>query len=251
MPMTTAINTDDTALALDERVASLDWPMIREAMDDSGYATLAPILTQDECHDLRALYDDSDDDRRFRSRIEMARYRFGEGEYKYFASPLPGAIQTLRMAFYPQLAMIANGWMERLGDATRYPADLSSLLEQCHAAGQTKPTPLLLRYEAGGYNCLHQDLYGEIAFPFQVLFVLSERDVDYTGGESLLVEQRPRGQSRGYVVTLRQGAALIFPTHHRPLAGTRGSYRANMRHSVSTVTSGLRYSLGLIFHDAR
>jgi len=245
MTITTAI---DTELALEERIASLDWPAIRETMDDRGYATLPPILTQDECHDLRALYDD---DRRFRSHIDMARFRFGEGEYKYFARPLPDAIQMLRMAFYPQLATIANGWMEWLGAATRYPADLSSFLDQCHTAGQSKPTPLLLRYEAGGYNCLHQDLYGEIAFPFQVLFVLSEREVEYSGGESLLVEQRPRGQSRGYVVTLRQGAALIFPTHHRPLAGTRGYYRANIRHGVSTVTSGLRYSLGLIFHDAR
>lgn len=243
--MTTTINSQTT---LEERILSLDWSMVQQAMDDTGYASLPPVLTPDECRELRALYED---DRHFRSRIDMARHRFGEGEYKYFARPLPDTIQALRTAFYPPLAAIANEWMERLGDTTRYPADLPSFLERCQVAGQSKPTPLLLRYEAGGYNCLHQDLYGTVAFPFQVLIVLSEREVEYTGGESLLVEHRPRAQSRGYVVTLRQGAALIFPTHHRPLAGTRGYYRAGMRHGVSTVTAGLRYSLGLIFHDAQ
>jgi hypothetical protein len=243
--MATTISRPTT---IEERIESFDWPALQQAMDDTGYATMPPLLTPDECRDLRALYDE---DRHFRSRIDMARHRFGLGEYKYFAAPLPPVIQELRAAFYPHLAAIANRWMDRLGDDVRYPPDLSGFLDRCHAHGQTKPTPLLLRYEAGGYNCLHQDLYGAVAFPFQVLVVLSQRDVAYTGGEVLLVEQRPRAQSRGYVITLNQGEALIFPTHHRPLAGTHGYYRAGLRHGVSTVTSGIRYSLGIIFHDAQ
>ena len=245
MTKTTAI---DTELALDELVASLDWPMIRETMDDKGYAALPPILTQDECHDLRALYDD---DRRFRSHIDMARFRFGEGEYKYFARPLPGAIQTLRMAFYPQLAAIANGWMERLGNATRYSADLSSFLEQCHAVGQTKPTPLLLRYEAGGYNCLHQDLYGEHVFPLQIAILLSEPGRDFTGGEFVMTEQRPRMQSRPMVVPLGKGDGVVFAVNHRPVQGKKSVYRVNLRHGVSRLHSGSRHTLGIIFHEAK
>jgi hypothetical protein len=244
----TMITMSDRPTTIEERIASFDWAAVRQTMDESGYATLPPLLSKEECHAVRALYAD---DRRFRSRVDMARHRFGLGEYKYFASPLPALVQQLRAAFYLHLAAIANGWMEALGDDVRYPPDLPGFLDRCHAAGQDKPTPLLLRYEAGGYNCLHQDLYGAVAFPFQVLIVLSAREVEYTGGESLLVEQRPRAQSRGYAIALQQGQPLIFPTHHRPLAGTRGYYRAAMRHGVSTITSGLRSSLGIIFHDAK
>ncbi|MGI8826721.1 MAG: 2OG-Fe(II) oxygenase [Chloroflexota bacterium] len=240
--------TTATTPTLAERIESLNWDTTEQAMGDTGYATLPPLLTADECGALRALYDEPQN---FRSRVDMERHRFGRGEYQYFAAPLPPAIQEMRTAFYPHLAKIANGWMEKLGDDVRYPAGLSSFLDRCHAAGQTKPTPLLLRYRAGGYNCLHQDLYGAVAFPFQVIIALSERGEEYTGGELLLVEQRPRAQSRGYVITLEQGAALIFPTHHRPLEGSRGYHRFGMRHGVSTVTCGIRYSLGLIFHDAQ
>jgi hypothetical protein len=176
----------------------------------------------------------------------MARFRFGVGEYQYFASPLPAIVQTLREELYARLAPIANRWA-----AGAYPPTLEAFLRKCHAAGQTRPTPLLLTYSAGGYNCLHQDLYGDLAFPLQVVFVLSRRDVDYSGGEFLLVEQRPRAQSRGHALAIEQGAGVIFATSHRPVAGSRGTYHVVMRHGVSTIRSGARMSLGIIFHDAK
>jgi uncharacterized protein len=231
-----------------EQSRQLDWDALEHMLDEHGYATLPALLTPHECRDLIELYRDES---KFRSRIDMARHRFGIGEYQYLTYPLPPLVQELREALYPHLASIAQRWEERLGSAVIYPEDLSSFLQQCHARGQTKPTPLLLWYEAGGYNCLHQDLYGEVAFPFQMVFVLNQRGVDYVGGESLLIEQRPRAQSLGRVITLEQGEGLIFPTHHRPVAGTRGWYRANVRHGVSPLTSGFRYSLGIIFHDAK
>jgi uncharacterized protein len=239
-------------------VSAIDWVAAEAALDRDGFARLPVMLSADECGSLAALYWD---DTRFRSRIDMTRFRFGVGEYKYFAAPLPPIVQTLREELYPHLAAVANRWMVRLKpDATRskpdatcpaYPATLDAFLKKCHAAGQKRPTPLLLTYSAGGYNCLHQDLYGDVAFPLQVVFVLSQRDVDYTGGELLLVEQRPRAQSRGHAVAIDRGAAVIFATNHRPAAGTRGDYRVAMRHGVSTVTSGRRMSLGVIFHDAK
>jgi uncharacterized protein len=231
-----------------KRISRFDWNALEHAIDENGFATMPPTLTPQESRALIELYQDES---KFRTRIDMARHRFGIGEYKYFAYPLPPLVQELREALYPHLASVANRWMDLLGTNISYPEELSSFLQLCHDHGQSRPTPLLLRYEAGGYNCLHQDLYGNVAFPFQVLFVLNQLNVDYTGGESLLIEQRPRAQSLGRVITLEQGEGLIFPTHHRPIAGTRGWYRANVRHGVSPLTSGLRYTLGVIFHDAK
>ena len=231
-----------------ERLAGLDWEAIERSLWDSGWSRTAPLLTAEECGDLVDLYAD---DRRFRSRIDMARYRFGLGEYKYFAEPLPPLVAALRAEAYPRLAPIANRWDSALGGRGKaYPEDLERFLAVCAEHGQTKPTPLLLQYGPGGYNCLHQDLYGALAFPLQLTCVLSRRGTDYTGGESLLVEQRPRAQSRGDVIVLEQGEALIFTTRHRPVRGARGCYRAMLRHGVSRVLSGRRYSLGVIFHNA-
>jgi uncharacterized protein len=220
----------------------------QEELETAGWARTGPVLSARQCADLVQLYAD---EARFRSRIDMARYRFGVGEYKYFASPLPPLVQQLREACYPALAAIANRWQEALGQPQWYPPTLAEFLEQCHRAGQTKPTPLLLRYEAGGYNCLHQDLYGDVAFPLQMTCLLSRPGLDFTGGEFLLVEQRPRAQSRGEAIALEQGEMVIFTTRHRPVQGVRGYYRVVMRHGVSTVTSGVRLTLGVIFHDAR
>ena len=230
-----------------ERLASLDWKAIEGSLWEHGCARTSVLLTADECAELVALYRD---DGRFRSRVDMARYRFGLGEYKYFAPPLPAVVESLRVHAYPRLAPIASRWMEALGSRERFPPDLKSLLDRCARRGQTKPTPLLLYYEAAGYNCLHQDLYGDVVFPLQLTCLLSRRGKDFEGGEFLLVEQRPRAQSRGEVVPLEQGEAVIFATRYRPVAGTRGHYRANLRHGVSRVLSGSRYSLGVIFHNA-
>ena len=230
------------------RLTGLDWAAVEHSLWDLGYAKTPPILTPDECADLVALYAD---DTRFRSRVDMARYRFGLGEYKYFAAPLPPLVQALRAHAYPPLAAVANRWEAALGSTRRYPGDLTGLLALCADHGQTKPTPLLLRYETGGYNCLHQDLYGDVAFPLQNTGFLSRRDVDYTGGEFLLVEQRPRAQSRGEAITTEQGELVIFTTRHRPIRGARGYVRATMRHGVSRLLSGRRYTLGVIFHDAK
>ena len=233
---------------LRERLTALDWSGIERSLWAWGWAKTPPLLTPDECAELVALYDD---EARFRSRIDMARYRFGVGEYKYFGAPLPPLVDTLRMHAYPPLAAVANQWQVALGDPDLFPGDLASLLRRCHKRGQTKPTPLLLRYEAGGYNCLHQDLYGDVVFSLQLTCFLSRRGVDYEGGDFLLVEQRPRAQSRGESIATEQGEILIFTTRHRPVEGSRGVYRAAMRHGVSRIRSGLRYTLGVIFHDAK
>lgn len=229
------------------RIGRLEWDRIRRAIDEQGYATIGGLLSGEECAGLVDLYGN---DRRFRSRIDMARLRFGVGEYKYFADPLPPLVQALRASLYPKLVPLANRWLSELGGGDPFPPELGGFLEVCRRSGQTKPTPLILRYQAGGYNCLHQDLYGEVAFPLQLTCALSRRDLDYRGGEFLLVEQRPRAQSRGHAITLEQGEAVIFATRFRPVAGRREYYRANLRHGVSRLHSGMRYSLGVIFHDA-
>jgi hypothetical protein len=236
------------ATALTSGVARLDWEAIADELNAYGCARIGPLLKPQQCRALAHLYSEEPP---FRSRIVMARHGFGRGEYKYFAYPLPPAINELRNALYPPLAGIANRWNERMGIDVRYPAEHGEFLQRCHAAGQTKPTPLLLQYAAGDYNCLHQDLYGEHVFPLQIAILLSEPGADFTGGEFVLTEQRPRMQSRAEVVPLRQGGGVIFPVHHRPVAGTRGDYRVNMRHGVSRLRSGQRHTLGIIFHDAR
>lgn len=219
---------------------------LAETLDRQGYATL-PLLDSATCRTLASLYED---DARFRSRVVMQRYRYGRGEYKYFAYPLPDIVAELRAALYPPLARIANAWRSILKEDAQFPPTLDGFLAACHAAGQTRPTPLLLRYTEGDYNCLHQDLYGALVFPLQVTVLLSAPGTDFTGGEFVLVEQRPRAQSRTEVVPLAQGEAVVFPVHHRPVAGTRGYHRVTMRHGVSRVRSGLRQTLGIIFHDA-
>ena len=230
------------------RVAALDWEAIAAGLDDHGCALARSLLASVECTALAANYDA---DARFRSRIVMARHGFGRGEYKYFAYPLPEPVATLRRALYPRLAAIANRWNEQMGIGVRYPDDLAAWLARCHAAGQTRPTPLLLRYAAGDYNCLHQDVYGEHVFPLQVAILLSQPGRDFTGGEFVLTEQRPRMQSRVEVVPLQAGDGVIFPVHHRPVQGTRGVYRVTMRHGVSRLRDGRRHTLGVIFHDAQ
>jgi hypothetical protein len=228
---------------------NLDWTAIGQSLDERGYgSSSSPVLTRAQCQELAGLYDD---DQRFRSRIDMARYRFGEGEYKYFANPLPPIVSALRRALYPRLAVVANRWMEHLAERERYPATLDAFLERCASRGQSKPTPLMLRYTTGGYNCLHQDVYGEVAFPLQAVVFLSEPGVDYEGGEFLLVEQRPRAQSMGDFVPAQQGGLAIFTTRVRPVRGSRGYYRAQMRHGVTRVHRGRRFTLGIIFHDAK
>ena len=229
------------------RVSARDWTGIGTALDADGFAVVEGLLDAGECHDLALLYPD---DTRFRSHIHMARHGFGRGEYKYFAYPLPELIGALRSALYPQLATIANRWNERLGEATRFPLDHAAFVKRCHDAGQTRPTPLLLKYVAGDYNCLHQDLYGTHVFPLLVAFLLSEPGEDFAGGEFVITEQRPRMQSRASVVPLRRGDAVVFAVHHRPVQGTRGTYRVNLRHGVSAVRGGNRHTLGIIFHDA-
>jgi hypothetical protein len=227
---------------------AVDWAAIAAALDDHGCAILQGALSPAACAAMAALYTQDD---LFRSRVTMARHGFGRGEYKYFAPPLPPAVARLREAFYPPLAAIANRWNARLGEDVRYPKSLRAFLARCHAAGQTRPTPLLLRYEAGDYNCLHQDIYGTHVFPLQVAFLLSWPRRDFSGGEFVLTEQRPRMQSRVEVVPLAQGDAVIFPVRHRPVRGTRRDYRVAMRHGVSRLHSGHRMTLGLIFHDAQ
>jgi catechol 2,3-dioxygenase-like lactoylglutathione lyase family enzyme len=238
----------DVEQGLKQRLDRFDWQAMKTQLREMGYCKTPPLLAPDECEALIRLYPD---DIRFRSRIEMSRYRFGEGEYKYFADPLPPLVQTLRSHTYPPLAAVANEWMAALRKPTRYPDTLPAFLDQCRAAGQTRPTPLLLRYESGGYNCLHQDLYGEVAFPLQLTCFLSRPDDDYTGGAFLLVEQRPRAQSRAEAITPAQGEMVIFATQHRPVQGKRGYHRTTMRHGVSRVTSGRRYTLGIIYHNAQ
>ena len=230
-----------------ERVAAVDWREVASSLDERGYATTAALLTTEQCRGLAALYDR---DEAFRSRVIMQAHGFGRGEYRYLRYPLPGPVEALRRAIYPRLAPIANRWRERLREEGRFPPALAAYLKECHAAGQERPTPLILKYEAGDYNCLHQDLYGDLVFPLQLTVLLSAPEDDFTGGEFLLVEQRPRAQSKGEVVPLRQAEAVIFPVHHRPVEGTRGPYRVTMRHGVSRLRSGRRFTLGIIFHDA-
>jgi len=240
-------HAEDGAVPIEARVAGVAWPALAADLDTHGCAVTGKLLDDGECAALAASYAD---DVAFRSRVVMARHGFGRGEYKYFAYPLPPPVAALRAALYPRLAAIANRWHAALGAAARFPPDHATYLETCHRAGQTRPTPLLLRYETGDYNCLHQDLYGELVFPLQVAFLLSEPGEDFTGGEFVLTEQRPRMQSRAEVVPLRQGEGVIFPVNHRPVAGDRGTYRVAMRHGVSRLRGGSRFTLGIIFHDA-
>lgn len=219
----------------------------RDALDEQGYVVLPRLLDARTCRTLIANYSD---EARFRSRIVMARHNFGRGEYQYFNYPLPPTVQRLREALYDALGPIANAWSARLGRATHYPKTLKAYLSHCHRAGQKRPTPLMLKYGADDYNCLHQDLYGEVCFPLQVATLLSRPGDDFTGGELIVTQQRPRMQSRATVVPLNRGDAVAFAVNERPVAGTRGDYRVKMRHGVSTVTHGERYTLGLIFHDA-
>lgn len=230
-----------------ERVGALDWDRIEHDLDELGYAATPPLLGTDECDELAGLFGQ---DERFRSTIDMRRYRFGSGVYRYFDYPLPEAVQELREGFYPPLATVANRWASMLGTGVRFPDSLDEFLAVCHEKGQTRPTPLILHYETGDHNALHQDVYGAVGFPFQVLTVLSRREEDYTGGEFLLLTQRPRAQSIGEAIPLDQGQMLIFPNQQRPVEGKRGYYRVNVRHGVSRLRSGERYSLGIIFHDA-
>ncbi|MGH7515243.1 MAG: 2OG-Fe(II) oxygenase [Gemmatimonadales bacterium] len=229
------------------RHAAVDWDRASRDLDDYGCAVLERLLPPTECRALAELYPD---EARFRSRVVMARHGFGRGEYQYFRYPLPEAVAELRDTVYARLAPIANRWNETMGLEPRYPAEHADYLVRCHAGGQRKPTPLLLRYEAGDFNCLHQDLYGEHVFPLQLAILLSEPGRDFTGGEFVMTEQRPRMQSRAEVVPLRQGDGVVFAVHHRPVRGTRGTYRVNLRHGVSRVRSGRRHTVGIIFHDA-
>jgi uncharacterized protein len=229
------------------RVDAFDWKRISNDLDAQGCAVIERLVSPEECDALAGLYGQDDI---FRSRVVMARHGFGRGEYKYFSYPLPGIITELRTSIYPKLVAIANRWNEAMGIAVRYPEKLVDFIKRCHEAGQLRPTPLLLRYEPGDYNCLHQDLYGEHVFPIQVTILLSEPGRDFTGGEFVLTEQQPRMQSRPEVVPLRQGDAVAFAVHQRPVQGTRGVYRVNLRHGVSRIRSGRRHTAGIIFHDA-
>jgi hypothetical protein len=232
---------------VEARVQSIDWTRVSDSLDGYGFATFEQLLTAGECNELASLYVD---DNRFRSKVVMARHGFGRGEYKYFTYPLPEPIARLRTSLYPQLAEVANRWNAAMGVDVRFPSDHAAFLERCHEAGQKRATPLLLQYVAGDYNCLHQDLYGAHVFPLQVAILLSEPSRDFTGGEFVITEQRPRMQSRASVARLGQGDAVVFAVHHRPVAGTRGTYRVNLRHGVSEVLTGRRHTLGIIFHDA-
>lgn len=228
-------------------IQDMNWDSIYAGLNDKGFSLVRGVLSQDECNHLSGMYDDN---HLYRSVINMQRYRFGKGEYKYFNYPLPLTIQSLRELFYPPLQKLANEWMAKLGLDTKYPGFHHELVDQCRLRNQTRPTPLILRYESGGFNTLHQDLYGEVYFPFQIVFVLSQPGKDHEGGEFVLTEQIPRAQSKAEVLQPKQGDALIFTTNFRPVKGSKGFYRAKMKHGVSEVKSGVRYSLGVIFHDA-
>jgi hypothetical protein len=234
-------NADIAAL-----IDALDWQRLRGELDAEGVAATGPILTRDQCTQLHSFYEKAE----FRSRIIMSRHGFGRGEYKYFAYPLPALVEALRTALWPHLASIADRWNAATGSAVTYPSDHAGFLARCHAAGQPKPTPLMLKYSAGDYNCLHQDVYGELVFPLQAVFLLSEPQREFTGGEFVMTEQRPRMHSRAQVVSLELGGCAIFAVHQRPVQGARGIYRVNMRHGVSRIREGERYTLGVIFHDA-
>ncbi len=238
----------DLQAAVDGRVDAIDWTRVGEDLDGYGWAQVKELLTAGECAALASLYDNG---AYFRSTVVMSRHGFGRGEYKYFAYPLPDIIAVLRRALYCRLAPIADRWNESMGIDVRYPPAHADFIRRCHKAGQTRPTPLLLQYGAGDYNCLHQDLYGEHVFPLQVVILLSEPGKDFTGGEFVLTEQRPRMQSRAEVVPLRRGDAAVFAVHHRPVRGACGTYRVNLRHGVSRLRSGRRHTAGIIFHDAK
>ena len=229
------------------QVKGFDWGQVSDDLDTQGYAVIEKLVTPEECDALAGLFPK---DEIFRSRVVMERHGFGRGEYKYFSYPLPDVISELRTSIYSRLVPIANRWNEAMGVAVRYPEKHVDFIQRCHDAGQLRPTPLLLQYGPGDYNCLHQDLYGEHVFPIQLTILLSEPARDFTGGEFVLTEQRPRMQSRPEVITLRQGDAVLFAVHHRPVQGTRGVYRVNLRHGVSRLRSGHRHTLGIIFHDA-
>ncbi|MDT5010924.1 MAG: uncharacterized protein QOH57_2541 [Mycobacterium sp.] len=232
---------------LDERINGLNWDGLRATLDDRGYVVTPQIFGARECRDLVRLFEEHS---HFRKVIDMSRYRYGSGTYKYFDTPLPTPVQQLRRSLYEPLAAVANDWGARLSSEYTYPETLDEFVEVCHRRGQNRPTPLIFRYGEGDYNALHQDVYGTVGFPFQALVALSRADTDYTGGEFLLVTQRPRAQSVGEAIELAQGQVLIFPNQHRPMPSTRGYYRANVRHGVSRVNSGTRHTLGIIFHDA-
>ena len=236
------------AQSVDDRIAAYDWQNLSAELGSYGCAVIEKLLSTEECRQIAGLYPQEDN---FRSHVHMARHGFGKGEYRYFKYPLPDLIGAMRTALYPRLATVANDWNDRLGLEQRYPARHATFLKQCHDAGQTRPTPLLLQYVPGDFNCLHQDLYGDLAFPLQAAILLSEPGKDFTGGEFVLTEQRPRMQSRAEVVPLRQGDAVAFAVHNRPVQGTKGTYRVNLRHGVSRLRSGRRHTLGIIFHDAK
>jgi len=237
--------------SIEKRIDALDWSALEHSLSTRGYAVTSPILTAAECEAIVALYGN---EARFRSHIIMERHRFGIGDYKYFSHPLPESVASLRTSAYPRLSKVANEWALALGEPgarSPFPPDHAAFLKFCHKAGQTRPTPLVLHYEAGGYNCLHQDLYGDVAFPLQMVFLLGQQGRDWQGGEFVLVEQQPRAQSKAEVVAANQGQAIIFTTRYRPVKGSRGFYRANLRHGVSRVHQGTRFTLGIIFHDAK
>ena len=240
--------SDERARSFETSLEAFDWPGLLEHLDTYGWVLFENLVTATECETIAGLYDE---ERHFRSRIVMARHGFGRGEYKYFTYPLPELVARLRSALYPWLAPIANRWNESMGSDVRYPDTHAAFIERCHKAGQTRPTPLLLRYTKDDYNALHQDLYGEHVFPLQMAILLSKPDTDFTGGEFVLIEQRPRMQSRAEVIPLRQGGGVLFAVHNRPVQGKRGTYRVNMRHGVSRVRSGRRHTVGIIFHDAK
>jgi uncharacterized protein len=245
--MSTAVGSPALVRDVAARIRAVDWPRVSGELDERGAATVESLLDSRECAELAALYARVDV---FRSRVVMARHNFGRGEYRYFSYPLPGLVQELRTSLYEPLVPVANRWHEALNLELRFPDRHADFIARCRAAGQVRPTPLLLSYESGDYNCLHQDLYGEHVFPLQVAVLLSQPGRDFTGGELVLTEQRPRMQSRAEVVALEQGDAVVFAVHQRPAKGTRGFYRVNMRHGVSRVRSGSRRTLGIIFHDA-
>ena len=230
------------------KIEKIDWDGVSQDLDEQGSAMIDQLLSVDECRAISSLYPE---DGAFRSKVVMGRHGFGRGEYKYFSYPLPDLIAGLRTAVYPRLVPIANRWNTAMGIDVRYPEQHADFIERCHQAGQVRPTPLLLQYGAGDYNCLHQDLYGEHVFPLQLAILLSEPGKDFTGGEFVMTEQRPRMQSRPMVVPLRQGDGVVFAVHNRPVQGTRGFYRVNLRHGVSRIHSGHRYTVGIIFHDAQ
>jgi hypothetical protein len=247
--MTQAAKKTAVPLTIAQRIDAADWKNAEQSLSERGYAVTDRILTIEECASLVALFNH---EANFRSHVVMERYRFGIGDYKYFANPLPEEVAEIRSGAYPHLAVVANQWARTLGEnAPRYPLGHAEFLKTCHQAGQTKPTPLMLHYEAGGYNCLHQDLYGEVSFPLQMVFLLGQPGRDWEGGEFILVEQQPRTQPKPQVVMADCGQAIIFTTRYRPVKGSRGYHRVNLRHGVSRVHSGTRHTLGIIFHDAK